>query len=198
VVAVPVPVHLRKIRALQAIERARRRLRLGFKSERYTAQYLNEFLRVGGEVLHDYPLGGGEAIDHVLVVPQGIFTFESKGCESPVAGLGGTPAVAAYDGEAIRFPGQRCTAALVQAKRHARHVQQLLADRLGHTLPVVPAVALPGWSIEHTTPRENHKVQVLNPKDTASLLERCAPRPVLAPEHIQMVATVLRDAAELA
>lgn len=56
----------------------RNKLRLGYECEVATGQGLNELLRYGFNVYHDFPADGFN-IDHIAIGPTGVFAIEVKG-----------------------------------------------------------------------------------------------------------------------
>lgn len=121
----------------------------GLLAERVTGMQLNRLVAQGCTVMHDLPADAFN-IDHVVIAPRGVYAVETKSFRKP-RGSGAANARVAFDGQSLRFPDFVQTAAVAQAERQARWLaEQLNALLGGKTVPVIAALALPGWYIEQT------------------------------------------------
>src|SRR5690606_9842720 len=66
-------------------------------------------------------------------------------------------------GEALRFPDWRDDAPVIQARRQAQWLARYLRESLGREIPVMPAIALPGWWIDRTEESKRSDVRVFTP-----------------------------------
>lgn len=67
-----------------------------------------------------------------------------------------------YDGRLLRFPDFTNTKKLHQTKRQAEWLSAYLRKTLGRPVPVIPALALPGWWID-SGQASAAEVRVFNP-----------------------------------
>jgi hypothetical protein len=133
----------------------RRRATAGLQAELYTAQELNRLMASGCAVLHDLP-GERFNIDHVVIGPRAVYAVETKSVRKP---RGDYKVI--YDGERLHFPDFSDSKRLEQTRRQADWLAKYLGQVLGRPIPVVPALALPGWWIESSN--SNADVQVFTP-----------------------------------
>jgi hypothetical protein len=133
----------------------RRIANAGLQAELYTAQELNRLMALGCTVLHDVP-GERFNIDHVVIGPRAVYAVETKSVSKPKDDY-----KVIYDGEKLHFPGFSDSKRLEQARRQADWLAKHLRQVLNRPIPVVPALALPGWWIESKS--ANADVQVFTP-----------------------------------
>lgn len=133
----------------------RRIANAGLQAELYTAQELNRLMALGCTVLHDVP-GERFNIDHVVIGPRAVYVVETKSVRKPKDDY-----KVIYDGERLHFPGFSDSKRLEQARRQAEWLAKHLRQVLNRPIPVVPALALPGWWIESKC--ANADVQVFTP-----------------------------------
>jgi hypothetical protein len=134
---------------LWASMRNLRQLWLGCEAEAAVGQELNELLRDGFRVFHDFPVGQREFnIDHVLVGPTGVFAIETTGRLKPAAGATGWEVIC--DGKTLQFPGWREAAPIQQAETAGAWLQVWLSNVVGERVRVQPVVVLPGWKVNRT------------------------------------------------
>lgn len=139
----------------------RRMANAGLQAELYTAQELNRLMAHGCTVLHDVP-GEKFNIDHVVIGPRAVYAIETKSVRKPRATDAKDHFKVVYDGRLLRFPDFTNTKKLHQTKRQAEWLSAYLRKTVGRSVPVIPALALPGWWIDSgqtTTP----EVRVFNP-----------------------------------
>lgn len=126
--------------------RARERARDGLLAERVTGMQLNRLIAHGCTVMHDLP-GDGFNIDHVVIAPRAVYAVETKSFRKPSQEDVSLNYTVAFDGALLRFPDFVEKAALEQARGQAQWLSRVLREALGRDVPVVPALALPGWLI---------------------------------------------------
>lgn len=141
--------------------RARRIANAGLQAELYTAQELNRLMGLGCTVLHDVP-GEKFNIDHVVIGPRAVYAVETKSVRKPRAASAKDHFKVAYDGQCLRFPDFSDSKRLQQTKRQADWLASYLRQATGQQIPVVPALALPGWWIE-TGSNASSNIRVFNP-----------------------------------
>lgn len=129
--------------------RARERARDGLLAERVTGMQLNRLVASGCIVMHDLP-GEGFNVDHVVIAPRGVYAVETKSFRKPKQVRKGDNYRVAFDGALLRFPDFSEKDALQQARGQAQWLSKLLREALGREVPVIPALALPGWHIDQT------------------------------------------------
>ena len=146
-----------------------KKLRLGYYGELATGQYLQQLVRGGYHVFHDFPAENFN-IDHVAVGPGGIFAIETKARSKPLLknGHGRDEAKVIYDGKMLKFPTWTETEPLAQAERQAKWLADFLTKAVGEPVKVQPVLALPGWFVNRTT---QQGMLVVNPKSLSSLLK---------------------------
>lgn len=124
------------------------KLRLGLDAELAVGQELDQLMRQGAAVFHDFPAEKFN-IDHVVVSRGGVFAVETKGRPKPKDMEGREAAMVRFDGRALAFPKWTETKPIEQAERQARWLQDWLSKAVGEPVYVTGAVALPGWFVEH-------------------------------------------------
>lgn len=127
--------------------RARERARDGLLAERVTGMQLNRLIAKGCIVMHDLP-GEGFNVDHVVIAPRGVYAVETKSFRKPKQASNGDNYRVTFDGALLRFPDFPEKDALQQARGQAQWLAKLLREALGREVPVIPALALPGWLID--------------------------------------------------
>lgn len=141
---------------------ARDRAADGLLAERVTGMQLNRLVAQGCLVLHDLPAEGFN-LDHVVVSPRGVYAVETKSFRKPKRAKSELNYRVRFDGKALHFPDFIETQAIAQATRYARWLEKTLRE-LEINVPVIPALALPGWMIEQ--PEEtwrSSRVKVFTP-----------------------------------
>jgi hypothetical protein len=137
----------------------------GWIAEQVTGQQLNRLVARGCQVLHDLPAEVGN-IDHVVIAPRGVYAVETKSFRKPkgVTDDRNHPGHKVhYDGKGLRFPDFATAKPIEQAIRQAHWLRCTLRDGLGREVPVIPAVALPGWWVERSEESKGAEVQVFTP-----------------------------------
>lgn len=139
------------------------RRRLGMQGEQVVGQILNELLREGCLVFHDFPQEGWN-IDHVIVSPTGVYAVETKTRRK----LRGEDEKWGYkvrfDGKALHYEGiERFESRPIgQARRNAADLAAWLNVRVGQPVDVTAIVVLPGWMVSREGKSD---VLVMNPKE---------------------------------
>lgn len=123
------------------------RLKAGYDAELAVGQELDQLMRAGAYVFHDFPAENFN-IDHVVIAAQGVFAIETKGFTKPNRGQGRTDATVTYDGKLLRFPTWSTQEPLEQADRQAVWLGTWLSRATGSAVQVAPVVALPGWFVK--------------------------------------------------
>jgi Nuclease-related domain len=143
----------------------RRSYRLGYEGEIAVGQELNQLMRDGYYVYHDFPAGKFN-IDHIIVGSSGVFAVETKARSKPTSKDRKADAKVKYDGKSLRFPNGTDVESLEQAKRQAEWLSKWLRSAVGEAVKVRPVVALPGWFIERVA---SGGIRVINPKNFRSI-----------------------------
>jgi hypothetical protein len=121
--------------------------RLGAIGEQVVGRELDQLMSQGYQIFHDVQFGGWN-IDHIVVGPKGVFAVETKTWRKPSAGSN-ISAKIVFDGEALSVPGKwKSDIAIQQARGNAKSLSKWIAKAAAENVPVVPIVALPGWSLE--------------------------------------------------
>jgi hypothetical protein len=150
--------------------RERVRLIRSLVAELTVGRELNQLLREGYHVFHDFPAEVNN-IDHVLAGPSGVFAVETTGRPKPDKDRVVVDAKVIYDGEALYFPDNAKEAVAVeQARRQAAALSQWLSGILDEPVQVQPTLALPGWFVERKKPddllllygQSSHYARILN------------------------------------
>ena len=143
----------------------RRSYRLGYEGEIAVGQELNQLMRDGYYVYHDFPAGKFN-IDHIVVGSPGVFAVETKARSKPTSKDRKADAKVKYDGKSLRFPNGTDVESLEQAKRQAEWLSKWLRSAVGEAVKVRPVVALPGWFVERVA---SGGIRVINPKNFRSI-----------------------------
>ena len=143
----------------------RRSYQLGYEGEIAVGQELNQLMRDGYYVYHDFPAGTFN-IDHIVVGTSGVFAVETKSRSKPASKDRKADAKVIYDGRCLRFPKEMDVESLEQAKRQAEWLSKWLQRAVGEAVRVRPVVALPGWFVERVA---SGGIRVINPKNFRSI-----------------------------
>lgn len=145
----------------------RRSYRLGYDGEIAVGQELNQLMRDGFYVYHDFPAGKFN-VDHIVVGSSGVFAVETKARSKPTSKNRKADAKVKYDGSCLQFPNGTDVESLEQAKRQAEWLSKWLQSAVGEAIGVRPVVALPGWYVERTSSKG---IPVVNPKNFRSIIK---------------------------
>lgn len=141
---------------------ARSKARDGLIAEQMTGQLLNRLIGPNCIVAHDLPCDGFN-IDHIVIAPRAVYAVETKSFRKPRGSVDDSHYKVTFDGEALRFPNWHDNRPIIQARRQAQWLARYLRESLGREIPVVPAVALPGWWVERTDASKRSDVRVFTP-----------------------------------
>ena len=159
------------------------RLKAGYDAELAVRQELDQLMRQGAHVFHDFPAEGFN-IDHVVIAAAGVFAVETKGFTKPNRGLGRADATVAFDGRALKFPTWTTKEPLEQAERQADWLAKWLTSATGNSVYALPVLALPGWFVELSG---RGSVSVYNGRQLSQLLRSRGAKP-LSETDIQRIA----------
>jgi len=143
----------------------RRRYRLGYEGEIAVGQELNQLMRDGFYVYHDFFVDKFN-IDHIVVGPPGVFAVETKARSKPTSAGPAPDYKVKYNGKSLQFPNGADVQAIEQAKGQAEWLSKWLQRAIGERVWVRPVVALPGWWVERTA---SGGIPVINPKNFRSI-----------------------------
>jgi hypothetical protein len=158
-------------------------LKVGYDAELAAGQELDQLMRQGAVVFHDFPADNFN-IDHVVISAQGIFAVETKGYTKPKRSGGKADATVVFDGTILRFPTWTTNEPLEQAVRQAAWLSKWASSAIGGPVNTLPLLALPGWFVERTG---RGTVRVFNGKELAGLLNAKGAQ-ALSPQQVQQVA----------
>jgi len=144
------------------------KINLGLDAELAVGQELNQLMREGFWVYHDFPADNFN-IDHILVGPCGVFAVETKGRAKPIRKDGSAEREVLYDGESLQFPHMREKKPLKQAEAQARWLEKWLSGAVGEHVAVTPVLALPGWYIKQT---QRKGIPVINGKNSGAFFSK--------------------------
>lgn len=159
------------------------KLKAGYDAELAVGQELDQLMRQGAYVFHDFPADNFN-IDHVVIAPEGIFAVETKGFTKPNRGQGRADATAVFDGRTLKFPTWTTKEPLEQAERQGEWLAKWLTSATGSPVHVLPVLALPGWFVE-LSGRGN--VSVYNGKQLAQLLKSRGAQPLCDQDVLRVV-----------
>ncbi len=145
----------------------RRRYRLGYEGEIAVGQELNQLMRDGFYVYHDFFVDKFN-IDHIVVGPSGVFAIETKARSKPTSKDRKADAKVKYDGKCLQFSNATDVESIEQAKRQGEWLSKWLRSAVGEPVRVRPVVALPGWFVERTA---SGGISVINPKNFRSIVK---------------------------
>ena len=153
----------------------RRRVRLDYEGELTVGQELNQLMRQGFLVYHDFPADTFN-IDHIVVGNIGVFAVETNTVGRGIGRSGNSeePTVT-YDGRMLSYADSSDFETIEQAKQQAEWLSKWLESATGEPLAVRAIVTLPGWVVRRTSA---DGISVVNPGQFASLFEHIKPRPV--------------------
>jgi len=152
----------------------RRKFKLGYEGELAVGQELNQLLRDGYYVYHDFPADKFN-IDHVVVGPAGVFAVETKARRKPTTGNGRSDARVIYDGSKLQFPDWWETKPLEQARKNARWLSKWLSSAVGGSIRTQPVLTLPGWFVER---KSSSDLFVINSKEFRSIFNPRKPNEI--------------------
>ena len=154
--------------------RKRRLIRLGYEGALAVGQALNQLMRDGLYVYHDFPADGFN-IDHIVVGSKGVFAIETEARSKPAAKNRVEDATVEYDGRSLYFPKGDDFKTIDQAERQAAWLSDWLGKAIGEPIAARAIVALPGWFVKRSSAEG---ISVVNPEQFSSLFEHIKPRPL--------------------
>lgn len=161
----------------------------GLLAERVTGMQLNRLVADGCLVLHDLPAENFN-IDHIVIGPRAVYAVETKSFRRPREQGDAAVHRVTFDGKALRFADFVNTDAVEQTSRQAQWLRRKLQESLGMDIPVIPALALPGWYIDKTEAGKTSEVVAFAPMgEGADFLARGQER--ITPEQRRMIAQAL-------
>ena len=143
----------------------RQSYRLGYEGEIAVGQELNQLMKDGYHVFHDFPAKNFN-IDHIVVGSSGIFAVETKARSKMPSNNSKIDFKVSYDGNRLHFPKGTDIKSIQQAKRQAEWLSRWLRSAVGEAVRVRPVLALPGWYVERTS---SNGIAVINPKNFRSI-----------------------------
>ncbi len=146
----------------------RQSYRLGYEGEIAVGQELNQLMRDGYYVYHDFPADKFN-IDHIVVGTSGVFAVETKARSKPTSKNRQADARVEYDGKCLRFPNRTESKPIEQAKLQAEWLTKWLGSATGEHVGVRPVLALPGWFVEWKSSNASNGIAVINPKQFKSI-----------------------------
>ncbi len=152
----------------------RRLFRLGYEGGLAVGQELDQLMREGFSIYHDFPADGFN-IDHIVVGPKGVFAVETKARSKATTKNRVEDATVEYDGRALYFPKGDDFETIDQARRQASWLSNWLGKAIGEPIAARAIVALPGWFVKRSS---SEGISVVNPGQFSSLFEHIKPRPL--------------------
>jgi hypothetical protein len=147
-------------------------LRSGYDAEVAVGQELDLLMRRGAVVFHDVPAEGFN-IDHVVVTPTCVYAVETKGYTKLNKLKGREGATVEFDGATLRFPTWTTDEPIQQAERQGKWLADWIKKASGHSVPVRPVLALPGWFVKE---KGIGTVKVFSGKQLSGLLDGPSPQ----------------------
>lgn len=144
----------------------RNKLRLGYECEVAVGQDLDQLMRQGFNVYHDFSADGFN-IDHIAVGSTGVYAVETKGRSKQVNAEKDNWKLY-FDGESLKFPTHTESAPVSQARNQAQWLSRWIESATGEPQPVIPVLAIPGWFINRMKPSN---VRVYNGKGSPSIVK---------------------------
>jgi len=165
----------------------------GMLAERVTGMQLNRLVAQGCVVMHDVPSDTGN-IDHVVIAPRGVYAVETKSFRKPRDASQERNAVGhqvSFDGGLLRFPDFATRKPIEQSLQHADWLRRHLRETIKQDVPVIAAVALPGWFVvQDEEVWRTSSVKVFPPLgDGANFMAKDIVR--ISPEQRSLIATAL-------
>jgi hypothetical protein len=157
---------------LAALLRQRRLLRLGYDGKVTVLQQLNQLLRDGYHVYHDFPADQFN-IDHIVVGNKGVFVIETEARLNPNSDRPGEEAVVEYNGRVLHFPKWTDTETIVHTKRQISWLSKWISRAIGEPVAARGILVLPGWYVRRTSA---DGISVVNPKQLSSVFKHIQPR----------------------
>ena len=145
---------------------------MGYDGEVAVGQDLNQLLRDGYHVYHDFPADNFN-IDHIAVGTKGVFALETKARSKPDSSQRKEDATVEYNGKVLFFPNRTDTKIIEQTELQAEWLSKWLGKAIGEPVAARGIVVVPGWFVKRTSP---DGIPVVNPNQFPSLFEHIQPR----------------------
>ena len=143
-------------------------LRAGYDAELAVGQELDQLMREGARVFHDFPADKFN-IDHVVICASGLFAVETKGFTKPRDIEGRAAATVTFDGKTLKFPTWTTEEPLDQAVRQAQWLARWASSAVGEPVSGTPVLVLPGWFVER---KGRGNTRVISAGEVNSILSR--------------------------
>jgi len=153
----------------------RKSIRLDYEGELAVGQELNQLMREGYRVYHDFPADTFN-IDHIVVGSNGVFAVETKTRAKGPARKSKDEKTVTYDGRMLIYSNATDFETIEQAEQQASWLSNWLAASTGESIAVRAIVTLPGWVVKRTSA---DGIPVVNPGQFATLFEHIKPRPLM-------------------
>jgi hypothetical protein len=153
----------------------RKSIRLDYEGELAVGQELNQLMREGYRVYHDFPADTFN-IDHIVVGSNGVFAVETKTRTKGSARKSKEEETVTYDGRMLIYSNATDFETIEQAEQQASWLSNWLAASTGESIAVRAIVTLPGWVVKRTSA---DGIPVVNPSQFATLFEHIKPRPLM-------------------
>lgn len=176
----PIRTYIGRVLDSKTDERA---FRVGAEGEETVGVRLEKLIDRGWYVLHSVPVGKGKSdIDHVLIGPGGVYTINTKKHPGKSVWVGR---------HAVLVDGHQ-TDYLRNSRFEAERASRLLAEQLGHAVPVAAVlVILTGTLIPSITYKQRpDDVHVLDWMDVPRVFKRAQQR--LTPDEVARIYDVAR------
>ncbi len=154
------------VRKILKLISERRDLRLGLDGELATAEELNQLMRYGYYVFHDFPADHFN-IDHVVIGPAGVFAVETKTRSKGIM-KGKQGAMVIFENSQLKFSNHRESESVQQAKGQSKWLAEFLRKSVGKPVVVRPILVLPGWLVERR--EKDASIMVINPKEAVQYI----------------------------
>jgi hypothetical protein len=168
--------------------RKKRTIRAAYDSQVAVAQELNQLMRDGYYVYHNFP-GDNFDIDHVIVGHTGVFSVETRTRAKPKTAKRMQDATVTYDGRALYFPKGDDWETIDLAKKQASWLSNWIQQSVGEPVAVRAVVVLPGWYVKRISA---DGIPVINPQQFSSLFTYIKPRH-LSEEMITRIVTQIEQ-----
>jgi hypothetical protein len=152
----------------------RKNIRLSYEGELAVGQELNQLMRDGYRVYHDFPADTFN-IDHIVVGSNGVFAVETKTRGGGASSGSGEEATVTYDGRMLIYANSNDFETIEKAAQQASWLSKWLGSTTGEPIAVRAIVTLPGWVVKRTSA---DGIPVVNPSQFSSLFEHIKPRPL--------------------
>lgn len=168
--------------------KARRNLHLRYEGAVAVGQALNQLMREGNLVYHDFPAEKSN-IDHIVVGRSGIFAVETKAQSKPTSKNRHADATVVYNGKMLGFPNGDDFKTIEHAESQADWLSNWISTAAGEPVAARAIVALPGWFVKRTTA---DGISVVNPQQFPALFKNIKPR-LLSDQMIERIVDQLEQ-----